>query len=140
MTRGWIKLACAIGLAAVATYAVADDKAKSSSPKASPANAAFEKMKGLAGTWVSASNDAEMKDAQVVYRITAGGSAVMETIMPGTDHEMVTLYTLDGDRIVLTHYCVLGNQPHMTSKGLIGDKIEFVCDGHGGNMKSDDEM
>src|SRR5207249_3172213 len=100
----------------------ADDKDKASQAKESPAKAAFEKMKGLAGTWVASGNDAEMKDAQVVYRVTAGGSAVMETIMPGTDHEMVSLCTLDGDKIVLTHYCVLGNQPHMTSKGLAGDK------------------
>ncbi|MCK7511304.1 MAG: hypothetical protein MZV70_49445 [Desulfobacterales bacterium] len=49
----------------------------------------------------------------VTYRITANGSVVLETLFPGTDHEMLTLYHLDNDRLGLTHYCAMGNQPRM---------------------------
>ena len=50
---------------------------------------------------------------EVQYRLTAGGSAVEETLFCRTSHEMVTLYHLDGPRLILTHYCAAGNQPTM---------------------------
>jgi hypothetical protein len=76
---------------------------------------AFEGIKGLAGTWEGAGEKgagAEQK-ATVSYRVTAGGSVVEETLFPGTPHEMVTMYHMDGEDRVLTHYCAAGNQPHM---------------------------
>jgi hypothetical protein len=80
------------------------------------AKSRFEHIKSLAGDW-SGPGPAEMQGGQmeVHYRVTAGGNAVEETLMPGTDHEMVTMYHLDGDKLVLTHYCVAGNQPHMVA-------------------------
>jgi len=53
---------------------------------------------------------------EVNYRVTSGGSAVEETIMKGTEHEMVSMYHLDGDKLVMTHYCMLGNQPHLVAR------------------------
>ena len=48
-----------------------------------------------------------------IIKVTAGGSAVHETIFPGQPEEMVSVYTVDGPDLVMTHYCVLGNQPRM---------------------------
>jgi hypothetical protein len=45
--------------------------------------------------------------------VTAGGSAVHETLFPGQPQEMVSVYTLEGPDLVMTHYCVLGNQPRL---------------------------
>ena len=45
--------------------------------------------------------------------MTAGGSAVHEALFPGQPHEMVSVYTVDGPDLVMTHYCMLGNQPRM---------------------------
>jgi hypothetical protein len=45
----------------------------------------------------------------------------------------------DGDDIVLTHYCAIGNQPEMKASDKIDGKdvaFKFV---RGGNMKSTDE-
>ncbi len=96
-------------------------------------HAGFERMKELVGTWESAKEGG----MGVTYRLTAGGSALLETIAPGGDHEMLTLYTLDGDDLVLTHYCVLGNQPRMKAeKSDKTDVLRFTCVG-GGNMKCD---
>ena len=58
---------------------------------------------------------------------TAGGSAVQETQFPGTPMEMVSVYHLDGADLVMTHYCVLGNQPRMKADPKSpADKIHFT--------------
>ena len=79
-----------------------------------PTNAAFEKMKKLAGTWLLADKDGK-PTGQVasVIKVTAGGGAVHETLFPGQAHEMISVYTVDGSDLIMTHYCVLGNQPRM---------------------------
>lgn len=74
----------------------------------------LEKLKGLAGTWVEADKDGKPTDKVVsIVRVTAGGSAVHETLFPGQPMEMVSVYHLDKGELVMTHYCVLGNQPRM---------------------------
>ena len=75
------------------------------------ASAAFEKMKTLAGDWNGAP-EGEMK-AHHAIQVSANGSVVMETMNPGTSHEMINMYHLDGEELVLTHYCAEGNQPTM---------------------------
>ncbi len=79
-----------------------------------PANVGLEKMKKLVGTWVEADKDGQPTDTVVsVIKVTAGGSAIHETLFPGQPHEMVSIYTPEGPDLVLTHYCMLGNQPRM---------------------------
>jgi hypothetical protein len=79
-----------------------------------PANSAFEKMKKLAGTWLAADGDGKPTDQVMsIITVTAGGSAVHETLFPGQPQEMVSVYTVDGPDLVMTHYCVLGNQPRL---------------------------
>jgi hypothetical protein len=87
-----------------------DDK---SGAKPSPVtNAGLEKMKKLAGTWLAADNDGKPTDKVVsVIKVTSGGSAVHEILFPGQAEEMVSVYTANGPDLIMTHYCVLGNQP-----------------------------
>jgi hypothetical protein len=95
--------------------------------------ARFEHLKALAGDWTAAGGDGSIVAS---YRVTAGGSAVIETLFPGSPHEMVTVFTVDSGTLVLTHYCAEGNQPHMKAqKGGDAGEIAFKFDG-GGNMKS----
>jgi hypothetical protein len=82
--------------------------------KKASANAGLEKMKKLVGTWVTADEEGKPTDQVVsVIKLTAGGSTIHETLFPGQDHEMVSIYTTDGPDLVMTHYCMLGNQPRM---------------------------
>ena len=107
--------------------------AQESDKKERKVHPGFEKIKKLAGAWQAETK--EMAKVAVVYRVVAGGSTVMETILPGTDHEMVTMYHLDGDDLVLTHYCVIGNQPRMKAqKDSKEGTLDFRCVG-GTNMK-----
>lgn len=88
--------------------------AGASSPEASEvdAKAAFARLKALAGTWQA---ETPKGKANVRYELIAGGSVLVEhDNMPGED-EMITAYHLDGDKLVLTHYCMAGNQPHMVA-------------------------
>jgi hypothetical protein len=95
-----------------------DDKSGAKAPPP-PAHAGLEKMKKLAGTWVAADKDGQPTDQVVsVIKVTAGGSAVHETLFPGQPHEMVSVYTADGPDLVMTHFCVLGNQPRMKADPL----------------------
>lgn len=119
------------GLVALVAYAIpamalagGADEQGAITPKA-----AFATLKTLAGDWKADLGGGH--SSEVRYRVTAGGSVVMETSFPGTDHEMVTMYHLDGDSLRLTHYCASGNQPHLKfdPKGSTAEKFSFVFEG-----------
>ncbi len=75
---------------------------------ASDAQASFEKLKSLQGNWTG---KAMGHDLQVSFKVTSGGSAIMSEIN-GLEN-MISMLHLDGDRLMLTHYCAAGNQPRM---------------------------
>jgi hypothetical protein len=105
-------------------------------------NAALELFKQLSGEWTGKEGTGlhEGQEVNVRYKVTAGGSAVVETLFPDTDHEMVTVIHPDGDDLILTHYCMLGNQPHMKAEGKPdGNKVAFKFTGCS-NMKSEKDM
>ncbi len=90
-----------------------DDKPQAKRP-APPTNAGLEKMKKLAGTWLVADPEGKATDQVAsIIKVTAGGSIVHETEFPGQAEEMVSVYTVDGPDLIMTHYCVLGNQPRL---------------------------
>lgn len=98
---------------------------------AAPMNPMFEKLKSLTGEWTGTTKDGPFT---VSYRVTAAGSAVVETMFPGTQHEMITVYHMDRSDIVLTHYCAAQNQPMMRAKAPAeAASISFTFDG-GSNM------
>jgi hypothetical protein len=101
------------------------------------ATAAFEKLKSLSGTWDTTSPEGE--PATVTYQVVSNGSAVMETISHKSEANMITMYTVDGDHLMMTHYCGIGNQPRMRASVPSGDitelKFNFV---DGANMKKTD--
>jgi hypothetical protein len=78
-------------------------------PAAPPSAAsAFDSLKTLAGTWEAKTPDG--KTADTTLRLVSGGSALMEE-MP--HDSMVTMYHLDNNRLLMTHYCGAQNQPRM---------------------------
>jgi hypothetical protein len=131
-TNLW-KLGAVALLAAVALPGMAKDS------KSDGAAACFNKLKGLAGDWMVQDPQGSKEVVGLRYRVTSGGSAIEEIEFPGTDHEMVTFYHLDGDSLVMTHYCHLGNQPRMkaTSSSTPG-KIVFECAGVGNSKSHND--
>jgi hypothetical protein len=99
-------------LLTMVAWASAEDKETKAPPAAK--HPGLERLKKLTGEWVATDEQGKPTAKLVsVFKVTAAGSAVHETIFPGQPHEMVTLYHLDGPDLVLTHYCAAGNQPHM---------------------------
>jgi hypothetical protein len=103
---------------------------------------AFNRMKSLAGEWsVTPEDSAHAGHAtagKIVYRVTSNGNTVMETMFADSDHEMVTMYFLDGGELRLTHYCAAGNQPHLKldKKASKADVFSFAFEG-GTNLNPD---
>ena len=93
----------------------------------SPAREVFEMLQGLEGKWKGRSTKGWAGEAS--FRVIAAGSVVVETTEfeahPG--ETMMTMYHLDGDRLMLTHYCVAKNQPRleMASFDEAGKKATF---------------
>ena len=79
------------------------------------AKSAFARLKAQAGTWET---NTEKGKGRVKYEVIAAGSAVVEHESAEKMPEMMTVYTLDGNRLLLTHYCAAGNQPRMQAKSF----------------------
>lgn len=108
------------------------DVPKAAAPK-SDAQISFDTMKTLAGSWegpVTTSPQAvevEGKPAQILLRVTSRGNALMHDLtIAGIPDNPITMFYLDSDRMLLTHYCDAGNRPRMTGKmSPDGKKVEF---------------
>lgn len=102
MKRGKMVVLMAAALCLVASPAMAQSKAQVS----------FDKLKTLVGEWEGTLNGVTSK---VSYRLISNGSVLEETMKNGTEDTMITIYHLDGDRLMVTHYCGAGNQPRMVA-------------------------
>jgi hypothetical protein len=74
----------------------------------------FDLIKSLTGNWEGKTQSGD--PTQVTFRSTAGGSAVLAEIggqMKGHAEDMITMFHMDGSRLMMTHYCAAGNQPRM---------------------------
>jgi len=97
------------------------------------ARTAWAQLASLAGAWEGTAGDGT---GRVEYRVASGGTVVMETLFPGTPHEMISMYHVDGDELVMTHYCAMGNQPRMRldRAGSTASQLRFEFTG-GTNLK-----
>ena len=78
---------------------------------ATDAASGFATLKNLAGQWETKGPDGN--PTVVTWTAVSAGSAMMEE-MPHKN--MVTMYHLDNDRLLMTHYCSAGNQPRMQAE------------------------
>lgn len=86
-------------------------------------SAAFERMKSLVGKWSGESP--EMGKMNTEFRLTAGGSVIEERFGAGTPMEMLSTYYDVNGKLVMTHYCMLRNQPRMRVKKSTADSLTF---------------
>jgi hypothetical protein len=87
----------------------------------------FERVKGLIGSWEGKVDMGKgMESLKVTYELTSAGNAILERFAAGQPHEMVTVYYDRGGKLVMTHYCSLGNQPHMELTNPGESTMKFV--------------
>jgi len=87
----------------------------------------FESMKSLAGEWEGAKVSGEKEEpVNVEYKVTSNGSTIIETLFPGTQYEMITVYHEKGGKLSMTHYCSIGNQPQMDLVKADGKDLKFA--------------
>lgn len=106
--------------------------AQSAAPK-SAAQKSFDQMKTLAGTWegrvttIPQAPDIEGKPMQISMRVTSMGHTLMhEATGSGRPDDPITMFVVDGDRLLLTHYCDADNRPRMVGKmSPDGKTVEF---------------
>jgi hypothetical protein len=122
-----------------AAFAQSDAQKASVAPVLSEAQKSFATMKSLAGEWegpVTVPEIPEMsggKPMHVSLRVTSRGNVLVHEMQEaGTpldatkyDHPVTMLY-VDGDQLMLVHYCDAGNRPRMTGKMTPdGKTVEF---------------
>jgi hypothetical protein len=78
----------------------------------SAAQKSFEELKSLAGSWEGTLDGHPLK---VSLRVTSMGNALMHEMRGTGSDDPITMFNLDGDRLILTHYCDAGNQPRMAA-------------------------
>jgi hypothetical protein len=119
--------ASSLGFAQSTRYVSTDDIAPSE------AQVAFDKLKTLAGSWVGPLTTVPEepsvagKFGQLSLRETSRGNALVhEVSVAGLPDHPVSMFYLEGDRLLLTHYCDAGNRPRMVGKlSPDGKTLEF---------------
>jgi len=110
LTTKSLVLACVL----VTAVAVSGQNQPHNSSKSA---AVFKQLTSLVGEWEAVQEGVPVKET---YTLTANGSVLMSETKPADSQPMITMFTVDGDRLMATHYCVAGNQPQMVT-GVPGD-------------------
>lgn len=106
----------------------------------------FERVKSLSGDWYLVGGmrlgkqlEADPDDPFLSYSVSSGGHSVIEKLFVGKPNEMTSIYYLDSGRLMMDHYCSLGNQPRMVAIAGSEDEIPFRLITVG-NMADADEL
>ena len=105
--------------------------AQASSAEPARSNAAFAKLRSLAGDWEGTYNwlGGQDQHGKVIaeYYLTGNGSAVEENLTQDGVPSMTSVYHLDGTDLRMTHFCAAQNQPRLraTAYSPDGNQITF---------------
>jgi hypothetical protein len=113
-TTPWIRIALVFSMLSTSLPAA-------EAPAPDPA---WTTLKTLVGQWKGRYEGPDAGGAGEVrlsYVLVSNGTSLLETMDSAHDATMITVYHLDGDRLMATHYCAAGNQPRLVASGLSPD-------------------
>ncbi len=117
-----------VGLLSLCRPALAQDSPprRDAAQAKSSALTSFGALKGLAGSWTgTVKTDPTNPDLdgpiQVTMRVASQGNALVHEIAPGGVPEPTLIY-VEGDRLVLVHYCDAGNRPRLVARSATDPK------------------
>jgi len=120
------KLAILMCLVAMAAVALPQQMPPKTASAQSDAKKAFEKMKILAGSWQGTVMGIPIN---FTIRAASSGTAILHegnTSEAGPPKHEITMFYVEGDRLLATHYCDAGNRSRWEGKMLPdGKAIEF---------------
>lgn len=111
-----IRNPCVIAILLLATTIAQAEKSNSS--------LAFEQLTSLVGQWTGVQDEVEIT---LTYTLTADGSTLMEEFHPAKGPVMMTMFTVDGDHLIATHYCSAGNQPQMVTETITDPRSKTLA-------------
>jgi hypothetical protein len=136
-TRALVVGAVALAITMTNVVVAKSEKAQPQELDRAAALTAFERIKKLEGTWQSKSTKGWEERQQ--FRLIAKNTAVVSQSMPGPSADaskgdtapnapMLTVFHMDGDHLLLTHYCEAGNQPRMIATAVedAGRAVRFT--------------
>jgi hypothetical protein len=87
--------------------------------------AVFERFKSLQGEWRGKSTRGWTNTSSM--KVIGSGSAIVSSSSfdDDRDKDMLTVFHLDGDRLLLTHYCMAGNQPRLVATAADDTSVTF---------------
>jgi hypothetical protein len=96
---------------AISLAALGDEHTSAVAP-----NAAFDKMKTLDGAWEGNMIEGGKKYPSTTrFQMVSDGSVLMDWLAEGKPMEMVTMFHMNGDELMATHYCAAHNQPRFVA-------------------------
>ncbi len=89
---------------------------------AAPVETAFTNLKSIVGEW-EAPVGKEGKVVRAAYKLVSNGTVLVETWTTPSGASTMTVFHLDGNALLATHYCAQGNQPRLrwtkTTNGVL---------------------
>lgn len=82
----------------------------------------FESIRSWEGRW----EVAETTALRIVFEATARGSAMVERWETSAGLHSMTIYHMDGEELIATHYCPQGNQPRLESREAASGEVRFA--------------
>jgi hypothetical protein len=89
----------------------------------SAATGGFDRLKTLVGTWDAVTPEGAPMTSTI--RLVSNGTAIEETFQSTEAHQMVTLYSRDGNKVAMVHLCEIGNQPRMETPSIAAGASDF---------------
>ena len=92
---------------------------------------AFESVKQLVGLW-EATMDMGKGPMKITasYRLTSGGSAIVETVFEGGPMEMMSVYHDNSNKMLtMVHYCAEHNQPKLILTSMKDNRLTMELSG-----------
>ena len=96
------------------------------------ANRLFSILKGLEGEWRIVN---PARDTVVTFEIIAAGSALVEKWTMSPSRNSMTIYSMDGDALLVTHFCPQGNAPTLKLTRTSEEGVHFFEFVQGWNLQ-----
>ena len=100
----------------------------------------FEKLKSLQGKWQGTleRTDGTSDSFELNYSVTSNGSALLEESDTG-GIEMLTIFNVQNNELLSTHYCALQNKPVSVLKSATKGEFVFITDSKRSGLSTEKE-